>query len=389
MITYFDSKWIIRLLLLLVAIPFIASAYRSCDYDSEGRVRSIHRYSTSPEEGGRLVSIERFDRHPIFSDLLVERTLEDAQGNLLIDQTSFYNDSGELIEEHYRDYTLSTYSRHSLEYQEDGNRIRRITIENRPASTHEIACYASADKSSSSFASFEHAIYEEKDFFSRMSGYNADPGEIGIYEGEELDNVRITFINGVLNTKSDALVTARWLSESHGGVSIHYIFNPTGGWAWDLLKSTSVRWGIVSDEALSVAQLWKKLIEEMGGPESEGTIIHYAHSIGACHTYAAKSLMTPEELKMIRLYTFGSPTIIPPDDFQLVLNYIGVRDGVGLMDIFGRIKAWIYDCSHIIYVGSYLGIPFIDHLIQGGSYHLPIETLGKEFLEHFKNRAAS
>lgn len=358
-------------------------------YNSQEQLQSIESYSKSSDGDVQLVNIERFEWHPLHMHSLVERTLEDSQGNLLISQSSFYDDQGQLIEEHFLNHIEESNSTiHSYEYCEDGSRIRTITIENELPPAFCITSKATTNNWREDLTSylppFEHTIHEEKEFFFRMSGCYTDPAETATFHGREIDDkVRITFVNGILNTKSDFLKTVQWISDQHGGVSIHYTFKPTEGWAWDILRSSLAKLGIVSPEAYSIAQTWKKLIAEMGGTESGGTIIHYAHSIGGTNTYIAKSLMTPEELKMIQVYTFGSPTIIPQGEFQSIVNYISVRDWIGLIDFKSRINALFSDDSHILFVGTYWGIPFPEHYIDCESYRVLLENFGNAFVKQY------
>lgn len=218
--------------------------------------------------------------------------------------------------------------------------------------------------------------------FLSMLGFFDDRPETGTYgKGELSDKVRITAINGILNLRNDIMETIQDLSSTHGNVNIHYVFYPTQGWGQDLLKATAIKLGHVSYQAEQLAETWKRLIHEMGGIEGGGLIIHYAHSIGGTNTYHAKSFLTPEEQRMIRVITVGSPTIIPSDGFESVRNYVSCRDGVTLFDPVGLINGLSAETSNVIYLGTFFGIPIIDHLLTSSTYKRLIEILGQEFLE--------
>lgn len=224
--------------------------------------------------------------------------------------------------------------------------------------------------------------------FLRMVGYYSQPPETGIYGNGELnDKIRITLVNGILNIRHDFMDSLKMVSETHGGVNVHYIFRPTEGWAWDLFKCTLVKCGVVSVQAKQLADTWKKLIQDMGGTEGGGMIIHYAHSIGGTDTYIAKHLLTPEEQKMIRVITFGSATMIPNTGFQSVINYVSRRDGVSLFDPFTRLMGLFEDDSNIIYVGTHLGVPLVDHLFDAHTYRTIMEGLGNEFTRLYAQAA--
>lgn len=224
--------------------------------------------------------------------------------------------------------------------------------------------------------------------FLRMVGYYSQPPETGVYgSGEINDKIRVTLVNGILNIRHDFMESVKMVSETHGGVNVHYIFRPTEGWAWDVIKCTLVKCGLVSIQARQLADTWKKLIQEMGGTQGGGIIIHYAHSIGGTDTYIAKHLLTPEEQKMIRVVTFGSATMIPNTGFQSVINYVSRRDGVTLFDPLTRLMGLFEDNSNIIYVGTHLGIPLVDHLFDAHTYRSIMEALGQEFTRLYTQAA--
>jgi hypothetical protein len=223
----------------------------------------------------------------------------------------------------------------------------------------------------------------------QMSGYYVHPAASGIYgTGEIHDKVRITLINGILNFPDTHLENLEIFSTAHFGINIHYIFRPSEGWSHDVIGCIFSKLGIVSDQAKTLAKTWKDLIQEMGGPEGGGTIIHYAHSIGGTETHSAKNLMTPEEQKLIRIYTIGSPTLIQQGGFQSVVNYVSKRDGVSFIDIAGYIQGLLDPNSNVIYLDTYLGVPLIDHPLAVPAYRGIIEQLGREFIECYGNRGS-
>ena len=223
-------------------------------------------------------------------------------------------------------------------------------------------------------------------FFLHLIGFHDETPETGtIGSGEFDEKIRITFVNGILNIHADAIKSAQIISETHGGINVHYIYRPTLGWSWDMVKSIFVKSGYVFADTEMLANTWKNLIAEMGGTDGGGSIIHYAHSIGSADTYSAQLLLTPEEQKMIKVITFGSPSLHLNEGFLSVCHYISVRDVIPLMDISNRIGALFRGDEHIIPVGSYLGIPFVDHFLDSQTYRSVIESLGKEFMSLYQS----
>lgn len=217
-----------------------------------------------------------------------------------------------------------------------------------------------------------------------LTGYYVDKPDSGTYgNGEFSDKVRVTCINGILNTRSDCMNAVAALSETHGGVNIHYVIYPTEGWTHDLVMGGLAKLGYVSSHATLLAETWKKMIQEMGGTEGGGVIVHYAHSIGGTNTMIARDLLSPEEQRMIRVITLGSATIVPNTGFQSVINYLSCRDGISITDPIGFLQGLYSPESNVVFLGSHFGIPFIDHMITMETYRRAIEMLGREFVEAY------
>jgi RHS repeat-associated protein len=229
----------------------------------------------------------------------------------------------------------------------------------------------------------KHALYGKLNI--HLARIFSDPPELGVMgNGEISDSVRLTMINGILTLRCEFMSAAASVSAMHGGVNVHYVFRPTQGLLIDLAKSLCAKLGFVSVQAQQLALSWKGLINEMGGVEGDGTIIHYAHSIGGTDTYAARHLLSAEEQKMIKVYTFGSASMIPDQGFQSVLNYVSRRDAVSLtVDVLGFLRAVIGLDRNVIYIGNFFSFPLIDHLFDAESYRGTCQLLGYEFQYYY------
>ena len=217
-----------------------------------------------------------------------------------------------------------------------------------------------------------------------LSGFYSDKPTEGVYgQGEFSDNLRVTFINGMLNSRADYKESLLNFCQSHGGINIHYIFNPTNGWTWDLLKCFYAKMGFETPQARMLAQTWKRLIAEMGGTDGNAAIVHYCHSIGGTHTSIAKSLMTPEELRMIHVISIGSATILDDSGFGKVTNYVSKRDGVCMLDPIQWVQAATNRLYHTHMLGTYAGIPIVDHPLFLPTYANLIQQLGSDLLENY------
>lgn len=210
-------------------------------------------------------------------------------------------------------------------------------------------------------------------------------------EHEISDKVRVTFINGILNTEEMVLQSLQVISESHGGVKIHYVFRPSEGWTWDVTRAIMVKaafkLGFRSIHAYLLANTWRKLIQEMGGAKEGGVIVHYAHSLGGCETDRARDLLTFEEQAMIRVVTFGSATLVRNVGFQSVINMVSKNDGVSgmILEPIGNIRAFFDPDSNVRFHGSFFNAPYwpTDHLLNGPTYGPIIQQLGEQFLADF------
>lgn len=211
-----------------------------------------------------------------------------------------------------------------------------------------------------------------------------EKNELGtIGKGELGNHVRITYINGMLNSSEEVINYLKHLSKIHGDANIHYVFRESDGFIKDVLKAGLIKAGYVSDHAKELVRIWKEMIGEMGGIDGGGTIIHYAHSLGAADTYVAGGLLTEEERQMIKVSTFGSPQIIPQGFFGDATNYISRWDGVCLLGPYNFIKALLLKEPHVIYLRSSEGFPWQDHPISCASYNKIMLGLSSGIVTHF------
>lgn len=225
-----------------------------------------------------------------------------------------------------------------------------------------------------------------------LLGCKIENPHIGSY-GHKIHNekVRITFVNGVLTTNDTLMDSLELISKTHDGEKVRYLFRPTEGWSWDMDRAMLLKFGftfgIRSKYSYMLAEMWKSVINEMGGIHGGGTIIHYAHSLGGTETDRARDLLTPEEQKMIRVITIGSATLVRNEGFQSVINHATVNDGVTtIFDPMGIIRN-IYDPNsnvawhdeRFILLGRW---PW-HHILCGSTYSPLVHEYGDRFLAEF------
>ena len=225
-----------------------------------------------------------------------------------------------------------------------------------------------------------------------LMGPHYEETQVGCYGQHEIsDKVRVTFINGILNTRNMMLKSLDIISESHGGVKVHYVFRPTEGWTWDITRAILIRTaftlGFRSLHAYLLAKMWREIIEEIGGVDGGGVIVHYAHSLGGSETDRARELLTPEEQKMIRVVTLGSSTMIRNVGFQSVINIVSVNDGVSscILEPSGRMRNYFDPETNVRFYSSLSKPPYwpADHFLNGPTYGSILRELGEKFLMEF------
>lgn len=214
-----------------------------------------------------------------------------------------------------------------------------------------------------------------------LAGLGLEKVEFGVVGNGEFNNkVRVSHVNGVLNNREAVLEAAQLISKLHGGVNVHYTFRPTAGWTGDLLKIIPTLLGYTSPTARRLAEGWRELIDEVGGVGNGGLIIHYAHSLGGAETACAKRLMEPEELRMIRVTTFGSAKMLPNEGFLHVKNYISSLDLVMFADAYSYFNAMLTNNYEVSFL-RHQGILFVDdHKFCGPIYSSILEELGRRFV---------
>lgn len=212
------------------------------------------------------------------------------------------------------------------------------------------------------------------DFFN----INISPADSGVAgRGEINDKIRVTYVNGVMNEIAHVDHASKVISQLFGGVNVHYIHNNTSGLIVDLIETIDVKFGFISDSAEALAELWREMIAEMGGVGRGGKIYHMAHSGGSMHTKAAAELMTPEELAMIEVVTYGAPFMVENPQFISVTNYVSKRDGVGLMG------AALNPSAATIVGELEEGPPFVDHIFTDGTYLKLLHQNGQKFVSQY------
>jgi hypothetical protein len=217
-----------------------------------------------------------------------------------------------------------------------------------------------------------------------FTGYYFDDSQQGIVgRGEVSDKIRITFMNGILNHADESVASAELLSALHGHENIHYLYRSTTGIQGDILRAGLLKLSdYTSPEALQLADIWRDMIQEMGGNSAGGKIIHYVHSLGASETEMASRLMIPEELAMIEVVCFGSPRVLSGMGFSKVKHYASRRDPIICADLLKYFYSAWFEQDEVVLINSFVGLPILDHSFRD-TYRAVLEDHGKKFVEKY------
>ena len=235
-------------------------------------------------------------------------------------------------------------------------------------------------------SSFEHVFFRilSKTWLLFL-GYNPDDSVCGVCgKGKEVSNVRITSINGILNGLVEAKRAAQQISNTHGNAPVHFIYSATRGFSGDMVRALFLKIGVTTKQTKLLAKMWRRLIQEMGGAGRGGEIIHYAHSLGGTETLNALKMLSIEERKMIRVVTFGSPTLLPDGLCLRVDNFVSTKDGVPFFDLRRVFSEHELLQSNVHLLQAESSLPFIDHLLEGKTYSSVLDVLGQEFQEKYR-----
>lgn len=201
---------------------------------------------------------------------------------------------------------------------------------------------------------------------------------------ERVRNVRCLSVNGVLNSLSSATATAQLISKFHGHNNVHYTYNASHGFLTDIFETIAQKLGIRTNSVDKLTAHIRKLISDIGGAQSGGQILLYAHSQGGQITANALSKLSALEQKMLYVTTFGSAKIITGNHLGGIVNYVNMRDGVPLIsDPLGFLQSITTPSSRNVRFLKSNTLPLVDHPIQSTGYLQALQSHGQHFTNTF------
>lgn len=250
-----------------------------------------------------------------------------------------------------------------------------------------------------------YSLYKLKQRMDSDLLQNACTGVVGERELSIRQPVRITFINGMLNSLDYCKTTAAYISQVHGNVNVHYVADPTKGALSDLGEAVLLDAAQANTESVQrLVSLWRKLFGEMDGwSEVKGSIVHYAHSKGGMVTAAALKQLTSEERRRLVIHVIGSPTVIPyEENGARVIHHNSEADMVpnftitsithpfkSLINSIRGKKNPVIRSIPTLQKGFGLKRLLADHAILDLTYKQLLEDLGRAFLLEYHTKSPS
>ncbi len=196
------------------------------------------------------------------------------------------------------------------------------------------------------------------------------------------DLVRISLGNGVCTRRADIHKFAREVSKLHNNAIIKVCYNTTHGLFADLIDSLLEKGNFQTHPVKLLMKAWRQCIDDMGGTDGGGKIIHYAHSEGGIITACALKALIKEERKMLEVYTFGSASLFDRKLARFVQHYVAAGDPIPLTDPIGYGKALFANDGSVEFIGNSLNT-FLQHSIMGNAYWQIFTDLSLAFNKNY------
>lgn len=221
-----------------------------------------------------------------------------------------------------------------------------------------------------------------QEYRTALNCYSENGCVLGV-NGELSPNVRTMYINGIMTDYDEREDGPREVSKYLGGCNVHYTYNSSHGLVMDLLECLAQKLGLPTHSVNLAVKSIKDQIEGVGGVGSGGKVIIMAHSQGGLITQRALEKLSPEELSMIEIITFGSASQINDDRVSYSRNYVNNTDPIPLFDPFGCIKGKFSQNSNTVFMKSNR---FFDHGFKSKNYQYVLEEECQRIIKNYGAR---
>lgn len=163
-------------------------------------------------------------------------------------------------------------------------------------------------------------------------------------------NLTVAYIGGILNRPEDCFKAADELSVAYGGPPVHYCYNSSEGFVFDLLECAAQIIGIKTHTVELATQLLRERIQSVG---EKGMVHLHLHSQGGLIGYRALQKLTSTEKKQVHVTTYGTAKLICSKELASVTNVISGRDPIPwIADPLGCARAYWTRSDQVKYVPS-------------------------------------
>ena len=190
-------------------------------------------------------------------------------------------------------------------------------------------------------------------------------------------DVDFYFINGILNSKEDALAAGHVVQDLLHGYQVNVLHNSSHG-ALDLFDFAIEKLGFSTNVCL---QLYNRLKTSL---DNGKLIVMQIHSEGHSITKRALSWLSTEERNRIRLFGYASVDIFDRESAGFVENNISKRDFVSMgANPFNCMNASMFNYDHVHFLAPATMNPFNEHAFMGQTIQDRVQTVNKDLRSDF------
>lgn len=152
----------------------------------------------------------------------------------------------------------------------------------------------------------------------------------------QIAEIGISFVNGMMNGLSDAYNSSKALSEFANNHFVTFIYNESRGFLIDVIRSAcELYFYAETPSVIALREKWHAYFEGVG---PNAFLFHECHSEGAIITRNALRSF-PEELRQRMIIAAYCPgAYINSEDVYHIIHYRSTRDIVPLLDVAGRYR---------------------------------------------------
>lgn len=201
--------------------------------------------------------------------------------------------------------------------------------------------------------------------------------------GHKPSNSSLFFTNGIRNDQEDAKESAYGISRSAGSQEVTYFHSTTRGFISDILSSIWAKMGFQTGESNQMAEGLRTQLQHLRETSNDPKLFFEAHSRGGAYLWNALRLLTPEERKMIHVYTFGSASLFSNCGLASLTHFVAEGDPVPMLDPLNYLKARFFSSeSSNVQILPGQGPLWERHSMSGQTYSRRRDIIGDKIMRN-------